>query len=96
VWEVPSEGAEAERVRERLVAAGATPLFRYARAASQGWRVLSDRLPGADAREVPVTLEDALLATLQDRAPRAETPRPQPPPTGFPLPGPDSLQPEGV
>jgi ABC-type multidrug transport system ATPase subunit len=64
VWEIPSEaGVDAEQA----FASSNSParlLFRFARAGSEGWRVLCDAAPHPTARRDRVTLEDALLATL--------------------------------
>jgi HAE1 family hydrophobic/amphiphilic exporter-1 len=64
VWEIPAEaGADAEQA----FASSTSParlLFRFARAGSEGWRVLCAAAPHPTARRDRVTLEDALLATL--------------------------------
>lgn len=66
VWSLPFNGKPPEALQEEAAQAGGRLLFRYARAGEQGLRILSSQAPHADARPEAPTLEDALLALLQE------------------------------
>ncbi|MEQ8822549.1 MAG: efflux RND transporter permease subunit [Sumerlaeia bacterium] len=64
VWEVPANGQGPDALARELVGPDVRLLYRYARAGSEGWRVIAAEAPHPRAITVEATLEDALLGEL--------------------------------